>query len=199
MILTPRFDEALTLAVRLHRNDVRKGKSTPYVAHILGVCSLVLQDGGDEDQAIAALLHDALEDHPEEIRPEQISEQFGETVLAMVQDCTDTPAGFGGGEKPPWRARKEQYLAHIRHASPGSRRVSTADKLYNARELLSDLRREGARTSARFNAGPKDQIWFYQTFVDEMLSGGESGTLILELKGVVAELSTLMAGPASHT
>src|SRR6267154_1183275 len=145
MILSRHFDDALALAIRLHRNDLRKGKTTPYVAHLLGVCSLVLQDGGDEDQAIAALLHDVLEDHPDEIRPDQISEQFGPSVLAMVQDCTDTPPGFLGGEKPPWRIRKEHYLAHIRCASPGARRVSVADKLYNARELVADLRREGER------------------------------------------------------
>ena len=85
-LLGPRFEAALKLSIALHRNDARKGKNTPMISHLLGVCSLVLQDGGNEDEAIAALLHDSLEDHPEEIRPEEIKAQFGEAVLSMVLD-----------------------------------------------------------------------------------------------------------------
>src|SRR5687767_2034587 len=141
--LTERFDRALAFASRLHREDVRKGSDTPYVAHLLSVCALVVEDGGTEEEAIAALLHDALEDHPEATSRDEIREAFGERVLELVEGCTDTPADYTGGRKPPWRARKEGYVEHVRHADAGGVRVSLADKLHNARAIMADYRRIG--------------------------------------------------------
>ena len=109
-VATKRFLDALNYAVVLHGNDVRKSTSVPYVAHLFGVCALVLLDGGTEDEAAAALLHDALEDHPQETSREIISNRFGDEILAIVEACTDTPADYKGGLKPPWRQRKATYL-----------------------------------------------------------------------------------------
>src|SRR5437868_15522197 len=111
--LSERFNEALMLAASLHRDDVRKGTSIPYIAHLLGVCELVLSDGGDEDEAIAALLHDALEDHGDKMSSSDLEQQFGPRVRRIVEGCTDTPAEYRGGPKPEWRPRKEAYIAHL--------------------------------------------------------------------------------------
>lgn len=122
-LLTPRFDEALTLAARVHAGDVRKGTQIPYVAHLLGVCALVLADGGDEDEGIAGLLHDTLEDHPDLVSRHQLEDRFGARVRRLVEGCTDTPADYRGGPKSPWRERKLHYLEHLRDAPPDELRV----------------------------------------------------------------------------
>ena len=106
MELTTKYLGALELAHQLHRNDCRKGKDTPYMAHLLSVSALVLEDGGSEDEAIAALLHDALEDHPDLINYDDLNIRFGESVADIVAGCTDTPQGYTGGKKPPWKDRK---------------------------------------------------------------------------------------------
>lgn len=190
--LGPKFEEALALALRVHGDDTRKGKTTPYVSHLLGVSSLVLMDGGSEDEAIAALLHDTLEDHPDLVTTEMLRTNFGDTVLEIVESCTDTPRGFEGGVKPPWRERKERYIAHLGHASNGARRVALADKLYNARDLLADLRREGPSTWARFNAGPADQVWYLRSVLEGMRGAGKKGVLMDEYERVVSDLALLV-------
>src|SRR5512138_2784095 len=114
--LTSRFRDALNLAFELHGHGARKASPIPTLAHLLGVCALVQQNGGDEDEAIAALLHDALEDEPEHISREEIQRGFGERVLSIIDVCTDTPRTYKGGDKPPWRERKEAYIAHARSA-----------------------------------------------------------------------------------
>jgi (p)ppGpp synthase/HD superfamily hydrolase len=189
--LGPRFVAALEFCVNLHRRDVRRGKSTPYVAHLLGVCSLVLEDGGNEAEAVAALLHDALEDHPERIDAAGIRARFGAKVLRMVQECTDTPTDYRGGPKPPWRTRKQSVLDRIAVASPGGRRVLLADKLHNVRDLLADVRREGARTWARFNAGRDDQLWYLGGVAARMKRAGQRGPMLDEFERVVAQLRRL--------
>jgi (p)ppGpp synthase/HD superfamily hydrolase len=126
-ILSERFEQAVVLACRLHATQRKKGTGVPYVAHLLGVTSLVLEDGGDEDHAIAAVLHDAIED--QNLAEQQIEERFGARVRAIVVGCTDAFEQ----PKPPWRARKETYLAHLREAPEDVLRVSAADKLHNAR------------------------------------------------------------------
>ena len=133
MILSTRFEEALVFAAQLHREQTRKGTTIPYIAHLLGVASIVLEYGGDEDEAIAALLHDAIEDQGGASTREEIRRRFGETVVAIVNGCTDAEVI----PKPPWRARKEDYIAHMAHASPSVRLVSAADKLHNARAILA--------------------------------------------------------------
>jgi (p)ppGpp synthase/HD superfamily hydrolase len=194
MTLGQSFDEALILAVELHRDDVRKGKRTPYAAHVLGVCALVLQDGGNEDEAIGALLHDALEDHPDEISAKHIEKRFGQAVLEIVRSCTDTPPNYTGGPKPAWRKRKEEYLNHLDLASPSARRVSLADKVYNIRELVDDLRIEGDATWERFNAGRDDQLWYYREIQRRMHDAGQAGMLMREFDAAFAELDRLALG-----
>jgi len=187
-VATPRFLDALTYAVELHGADVRKGTTIPYTAHLLSVCSLVLVDGGSEDEAVAALLHDALEDHPEVASREMLSRRFGRDVLAIVEACTDTPADYEGGPKPPWRERKIAYLEHIRVASPSAKRVSLADKLDNARSMLADYRQIGDGLWSRFNAGREDQLWFFRSLVAALRAAGEAGFLIQELDDAVTQL-----------
>ena len=153
--LSARFDAALALAHRVHRGQARKGTSVPYLAHLLGVAALVLEYDGSETEAIAALLHDTLEDAREyavpAVEPEQLADEiareFGGEVLAIVRHCTDTT----DQPKPPWRARKQQYLDSLEGAPRSALLVSAADKLHNVRALIRDYRRHGEDLWARFN------------------------------------------------
>jgi (p)ppGpp synthase/HD superfamily hydrolase len=200
MALTDRFDLALGYASELHRKDVRKGSGVPYVAHLLSVCALVLEDEGDEDEAIAALLHDALEDHPDSTDRATIAARFGARVLELVEGCTDTPPEYSGGEKPEWRARKEGYIAHVLTADAGGVRVSLADKLHNARTILADYRRIGDALWTRFNVGRSEPLeireqvlWYYWSLADAFRRAGASGYLIEELERTLAEIDRLLA------
>lgn len=169
-ILTERFDKAFAYARYLHRDQLRKGTSIPYIAHLLAVSALVLEDGGDEDQAVAALLHDAVEDHGGHETLSEIRELFGKRVAQIVEGCSDsftTP-------KPPWRDRKERYIEHLRQADAGVRRVSLADKLHNSRAILLDLRQEGEQTWNRFIGGKQGTLWYYRALVDVFKSGQPS-------------------------
>src|SRR5437660_4807656 len=127
MALTARFEEALTFATQLHAQQVRKGTRIPYVAHLLAVTALVLENGGDEDEAIAALLHDAIEDQGGAATREEIRRHFGNRVVEIVDGCTDAEVI----PKPPWRPRKETFIAHLREASASVRLVVASDKLHN--------------------------------------------------------------------
>lgn len=190
--LTSRFSEALVLASFLHRTDRRKGTPVPYVAHLLGVCDLVLTDGGDEDEAIAALLHDAIEDHGDKLTREDVEGRFGTRVRQIVEACTDTPTEYVAGEKPPWRQRKEPYVRHIREAAAGELRVALADKVYNARSIVADARCVGAdAVFARFNAPKHDQKWYYRALVDAFRDAGCRGPLFDELGRAVSALEQL--------
>jgi len=191
--LGPRFDEALAFASRIHAGDKRKGTQIPYIAHPLSVCALVLLDGGDEDEAVAALLHDALEDHPTLAPPEVIAGRFGDVVLGIVRECSDTGDDYRGGPKAPWRDRKTKYLDHILVASPQARRVSLADKVDNARAVLNDYREVGDELWRRFNAGKEDQLWYYGKLVAHFRTAGAEGFLFNELQHTVAELERLVA------
>ena len=181
--LTPRFEEALQYATRLHASQKRKGTEIPYIAHLLGVTALVLEDGGDEDEAIAALLHDAVEDQGGRATLEEIRRQFGDRVTRIVEGCTDTETI----PKPSWRERKEEYLTHIHHAPPDVRRVSAADKLHNARAILADFRREGDCLWERFSEGKEGTLWYYRALVGAFRQSGSS-RIVEELDRVVAEL-----------
>ena len=186
--LSPRFTDAVMLAMTLHAGDRRKGTTIPYVAHLLGVCALVLADGGDEDEAIAALLHDALEDHGDVITAGDIEARFNAGVARIVVGCSDTPPGFAGGPKPPWRERKETYLAHLGVAAPDEIRVSLADKLDNARAILIDLRAHGASVWTRFNAGHDGQLWYYRALVDGFRARGVTSSMFDEFARIVAQI-----------
>lgn len=156
--------------------------------------ALVLEDGGDEDEAIAALLHDALEDQPKKTSPEEIQRRFGDRVLTIVQACTDTTPEYRGGTKPSWKLRKETYLAHLRNQS---NRVALADKLHNARGLLSAYRSQGDLIWDSFNAGKEKQLWYWRSLVEAFRAGGSSGEMMDELERVVTELETLCQRPTS--
>jgi (p)ppGpp synthase/HD superfamily hydrolase len=187
-LLGPRFDDALSLASKLHRADVRKGTTVPYLSHLLSVTALVLEDGGDEDEAIAALLHDALEDHAGEISAAELDEDFGPRVRDMVVGCTDTPPDFEGGRKPEWKARKEQYLADIR-AGRVPVRVSLADKLHNIRCILRDHRTEGEAVWDRFSVSREQTLWYYTELARAYRDAGAEGYMIEEFERVVAKVA----------
>ncbi len=184
MALTARFERALTFAAQLHADQVRKGTDIPYLAHLLGVASLVLEYGGGEDEAIAALLHDAVEDQGGPATRARIQALFGRTVAAIVDGCTDTDET----PKPPWRARKEAYLAHLPTAAPAVLLVSAADKLYNATSILRAYRDVGADVWSRFSAGRGEQLWYYRALVTAFRTAGAPAPLVDELDLVVAEL-----------
>jgi (p)ppGpp synthase/HD superfamily hydrolase len=157
--LGPRFDDALVFAHQLHREQVRKGSGVPYIAHLLAVASLVLEHGGDEEEAIAGLLHDALEDQGGQATALTIEARFGMRVIEIVTGCTDTMQS----PKPPWRERKERYLASIDEKPTPVLRVSLADKVHNARSILSDYPDHGETLWQRFRGGKDGTLWYYES------------------------------------
>lgn len=181
--LSNRFEQALVYTTQLHANQVRKGGDIPYVSHLLSVAALVLEDGGDEDEAIAGLLHDAVEDRGSlEIR-EAILVQFGERVASIVDACTESCTI----PKPPWRDRKLRYIEQMRHASPSVLRVSMADKLHNARSILADRDREGEAVWDKFKGGKAGTLWFYRSLLEIYRLGG-SNFLLSEIDRTVDRL-----------
>ena len=181
--LTERFVEALGYATQVHTGQARKGTTVPYVSHVLAVCSLVLEDGGGEDEAIGALLHDAVEDGGGRPVLEEIRRRFGDRVAEIVWACSDTDET----PKPPWKERKTRYIAHVREAGPDARRVSCADKLHNARSILRDYRALGERLWERFTATPEETLWYYRALV-EAFRQPDRTALTEELERVVSEL-----------
>jgi (p)ppGpp synthase/HD superfamily hydrolase len=180
-MLTQRFDEAFRYAHEVHAGQVRKGDGdVPYIGHLMGVASIVLDDGGSEDEAIGALLHDAAEDHGGRERLDDIRQRFGDTVAKIVEDCTDsweTP-------KRPWLERKRAYTEHARHLAGPSLRVSAADKVHNGYAILRDLRNDGEAVWDRFNATADDVIAYYQALVRSYREAG-GGKLVDELERIV--------------
>jgi (p)ppGpp synthase/HD superfamily hydrolase len=177
--------DALAYATEVHAGQSRKGTSVPYVSHVLAVCALVLEDGGGEDEAIAALLHDAVEDGGGQPVLDEIRRRFGDRVAEIVWACSDTDET----PKPPWKERKARYIAHVRAAGPDARRVSCADKLHNARSILRDYRALGERLWDRFNAPPEDQLWYYRALLEAFRQPDRS-PLVDELERVVSELES---------
>ncbi len=154
--LGTRFADAVQLAVDLHSQQARKGSTIPYLGHLLGVCGLVIDAGGSEDEAIAALLHDAVEDQGGAPTLERIRAQFGSNVAAIVEACSDTDVV----PKPPWRQRKEAYIEHMQTASASVLRISAADKLNNLRAIVRDYVQIGEKLWLIFNPDA-DQVWYY--------------------------------------
>lgn len=186
-MLSTQFTKALVYATELHATQVRKGSGVPYIAHLLGVASLALEYGGTEEEAIAALLHDAIEDQGGAPIRVEIQRRFGDRVAAIVEGCTDTDVT----PKPPWRERKEAYIAHISHASASVRLVSAADKLYNAQSILKDYRLIGEELWQRFTGKKEGTLWYYRSLVEAFRQAG-STPLIEELDRVVSELESLV-------
>jgi (p)ppGpp synthase/HD superfamily hydrolase len=182
-VLTDRFDRALVYATHVHGGQIRKGTSTPYMAHLLAVAATVLEYGGDEDIAIAALLHDSVEDQGGKARLDDVRNRFGQRVARIVEACSDSLADTGRGElKAHWQERKEAYLAHLREADEDILRVSLADKVHNARAILRDLRKAdvGDEVWARFSQPKGRTLWYYRSLANtfrKMLPGQLSNEL----------------------
>ena len=195
MLLSERFTQALIYATELHANQVRKGSGVPYIAHLLGVASIALEYGANEDEAIAALLHDAIaallhdaiEDQGGAVTRNEILSRFGENVTAIIDGCTDADTL----PKPPWRQRKEAYIAHLATASPSVLLVSAADKLHNARSILQDYRLLGESLWSRFQGGKDGTLWYYQTLINAFPKIPTTA-IIEELTRVVRELEDLV-------
>lgn len=162
MILTARFENALSYASALQRSQLRKGTTIPYVSHLLAVCSLVISHDSDENQAIAALLHDSAEDQGGEPTLNAIRGRFGEGIAEIVADCTDAWTE----PKPPWRARKEAYLAALPGKPKRSLLVSLADKVHNAQTIAEDRRWGGEDIWNRFAGGREGSLWYYRELSD---------------------------------
>ena len=194
MKLSPRFEAALAMATQLHAGQMRKGTEEqkrngteiPYVSHLLGVSSLVLEHGGSEDQAIAALLHDAVEDQGGIKTLDRIRDHFGSEVAGIVDHCTDAYED----PKPEWRERKETYVDEVPNMPATAALVSCADKLHNARAILSDLREVGDDLWSRFTGEKDGTLWYYRSLVD---SFGKAfpGRLTDELRRTVEEIERL--------
>lgn len=192
MQLSKRYQEALNFAFELHREHERKGTGIPYFSHLMSVSAIAMEHGANEDEAIAALLHDAIEDQADkyggaEKLAQEIEIKFGPRVLEIVKGCTDAEVI----PKPPWRERKETYLAHICEASPSIRLVSMSDKLHNARCIVADYRLVGEALWSRFNAGKEGTLWYYRSLVTAFRSADASHALVQELDRVVSEIETL--------
>jgi (p)ppGpp synthase/HD superfamily hydrolase len=155
--VSDRYGNALLWAEELHRNQRRKGKQVPYISHLISVSALVWEDGGTEEQAIAALLHDAIEDAGQSHG--SIAERFGEAVADIVRDCTDTSDNAPPGEKEPWLLRKTRYITSLEHKPEASLLVTAADKAHNAGDMVLDARRDPAMWS-KFNAGLEGSAWY---------------------------------------
>jgi (p)ppGpp synthase/HD superfamily hydrolase len=183
VFLTDKFDDALVFAHTLHRRQKRKGTRIPYISHLLAVASLVIENGGDEEQAIAALLHDAVEDQGGIETLEMIRVRFGRRVSRIVKDCSDAWVL----PKPEWRKRKEDHLAHLQHAPADSLLVSLGDKVHNALAIRRDRDEFGEAVWSRFNGGKEGTLWYYRSLSD-CFSDRLPGPLANELGRIVEEL-----------
>jgi len=181
-----KFENTLTYAARLHRDQTRKGTDVPYITHLLAVASIVGESGGTEDEVVAALLHDAPEDKGGRERLEDIRTRFGDEVAAIVDGCTDTYED----PKPDWRPRKEAYVAHVAEAPAPVRLVSAADKLHNARAILADLRSLGDVLWNRFTGGKEGTLWYYRALV-EAYKKTDTNAVVEELDRTVSEIERL--------
>jgi GTP pyrophosphokinase len=185
-VLTRRFEEAFLYAHQLHSAQVRKGSGIPYISHLMAVAALTLEYGGGEDETIAALLHDAVEDQGGAATRQEILNRFGPKVAMIVDGCTDTDRT----PKPAWKPRKEAYIAHVREAPYEVRLVSACDKLHNARTLVMDYRSQGEALWSHFQGGREGTLWYYRSLVDALRSE-EIKALVEELDKVVTELESL--------
>ena len=184
------LSRAFAYAADWHREDVRKESDTPYIAHLLAVTALVLEHGGTDEQAAAALLHDVAEDHGGEARLREIRRKFGKKVERIVRACSDSLTS-DPKRKKKWKGRKRRYIEHLATAPKSALLVSCADKLHNAESIVADARAIGPKMWKRYNAGPADQAWYYRevsaVFSARMTKGPAAG-LARDLATVVAQL-----------
>lgn len=182
-MLAHRFSSALVYAHQLHSEQVRKGSGIPYISHLLSVSALVLEDGGDEDEAIAALLHDAVEDCGGAPILDAIRDRFGQRVATLVAHCTESETV----PKPPWKERKIRYLEQLKNSDSGAYRIAIADKLHNARSILMDYHRQGDAVWQKFKGGKEGTLWFYNEIL--AIEPPIASQLTEELKQIVVELA----------
>ena len=185
MKLTTEFEDALRFALAAHSGKLRKGTQIPYASHLLAVASIVLDYGGNECQAMAALLHDTIEDCG--VDPGELRRRFGAEVADIVVACSDS-LEKDPLQKAPWGARKEAYIKHMKTASPPVQLVSAADKLHNIRSIAKDFREVGNGIWERFNASREEILWYYDALVEIFRQSGNHKMLVEELARVVAEL-----------
>lgn len=186
MRLSRQFEKALTYATRIHGGQLRKKTRIPYIAHIIGVAAIAMEYGANETEAIAALLHDAVEDCGGAKRLRDIERKFGKKVARIVEGCTDTDRT----PKPAWLERKKAYVAHVRHALMPTKLVSASDKLHNVRAILMDYRKEGERLWSRFNGGKQGALWYYRALV-KAFTGQRIEPLVQELNRTLTQLEFL--------
>ena len=190
-----RFEAALVFAAHKHKDQTRKGTPSPYISHLIQVAGIALENGADEDEAIAALLHDVIED--QNVTEQELAARFGPQVAAIVAGCSDSAST----DKAPWRERKEAYIAHVLTASPSVRLVSSCDKLHNARAILADYQDLGEAVWGRFNASSADILWYYQSLADafqeaQQQQGEAASRAVQQLALVVTDLARLTQSDA---
>jgi GTP pyrophosphokinase len=187
MPLSQRFTDALAYTATLHQNQTRKVSGIPYIAHLLRVAGLVLEYGGNEDEAIAALLHDAIEDQGGADTREEIRRRFGDHVVTIVDGCTDADTT----PKPPWRVRKEAHLAELRDAPPSVRLVVAADKIDNARSILQEYRRRGEPLWDFFHGRRDGTLWYYRSMFEVLQAAGAT-PIVEEFGRTLSEIERLI-------
>jgi (p)ppGpp synthase/HD superfamily hydrolase len=187
MVVSSRLSEALSYVTALHAEQRRKVSGEPYLAHLLAVAAIVMEHGGNEDETIAALLHDAVEDQGGMATLGEIRRRFGATVAEIVEGCSDAM----GSPKPPWRQRKESHIARLREASASVRLVVAADKLHNAASLLREYRRRGESLWASFHGGRDGTLWYYRAVTD-VLKQAATTPIVEELDRAVEELGSMI-------
>ncbi|MCL4694857.1 MAG: HD domain-containing protein [Candidatus Hydrogenedentes bacterium] len=183
MAYSTRIDDAFAFAHRVHRDQRRKGSGAPFITHVMSVAALVGEHGGDEEQLIAALLHDAVEDGEGRETLGEIRAAFGGRVADLVEGCTDAFVR----PKPPWLERKENFIEAIKGAPPDLRLIVAADKIHNVRTIARDLQEEGACVWDRFQGKRDGSLWYY-TRILEVLSNGWQHPILDELRRVVEQL-----------
>lgn len=192
-LLTARFDEALAFTSQVHRLQNRKGGAVPYIAHLLAVTALVLEYGGDEDTAIAALLHDTVEDQGGLPMLERVRAAFGARIAAIVMEVSDNE----GDPKPPWQQRKQDFIDSIPRLSPEARLIALADKLHNVRSTIAEFRRVGEIVWTRFQGRRDGTLWYYREVLSALQSNLQitDEPLLQELTRAITELFTLANEP----
>ena len=191
--LTQRYADAVAYAATAHDAQRRKGTDIPYIAHLLAVSGSVLEAGGDEDQAIAGLLHDVVEDQGGLPRAEDVRARFGDRVADIVLGCSDSTTE-DRKDKLPYAERKAAHIAHLREASDDVLLVTAADKLHNARAIHSDLLVDGPGMLSRFNGTPEQILWYYDSILEVLESRVVASTLTASLRHTIREIKESLSG-----
>jgi (p)ppGpp synthase/HD superfamily hydrolase len=185
--LSRKFEQALVYATRIHGGQLRKKTRIPYIAHIIGVTAIAMEYGANESEAIGALLHDAVEDCGGAKRLRDIKRKFGPSVAKIVDGCTDTDQT----PKPPWLARKKEYIAHLKHAPISTQLVSASDKLHNLRAILASYRTDGEKLWARFKGGKEGTLWYYAALLRAFSNSSKLAHLLAEIDRTLTSLEAL--------